>query len=197
MPDTGLPWEIPYAAPSDLVRDWPALSEDIAEAVADGLDDATTILQVVSSVYGTRTTTSNINDWTTIFSLNVTPKSATSDLIIIGHMVISLNNNGTAAGGTFDIQESGTTVIGTVSPSSRVTGFGKVELSGLNQAAYQARTQSGIAVVASTGTTLRTFDAAVYQNGDGGGIKINRSASDVDSASYLSGASSLVCFEVA
>jgi hypothetical protein len=40
MPDTGAPWNIPYAAPSDLVRDWPALSEDVAEAVADGLESA-------------------------------------------------------------------------------------------------------------------------------------------------------------
>jgi hypothetical protein len=38
--DTGAPWNIPYAEPTDLVRDWPALSEDVAEAVADGLDDA-------------------------------------------------------------------------------------------------------------------------------------------------------------
>jgi hypothetical protein len=40
MPDTGAPWNIPYAAPADLVRDWPALSEDVAEAVADGLEAA-------------------------------------------------------------------------------------------------------------------------------------------------------------
>jgi hypothetical protein len=37
MADTGAPWEIPYAEPGDLVRDWPALSEDVADAVADGL----------------------------------------------------------------------------------------------------------------------------------------------------------------
>jgi hypothetical protein len=40
MADTGAPWNIPYAEPSDLVRDWPALSEDVAEAVADGLSAA-------------------------------------------------------------------------------------------------------------------------------------------------------------
>jgi hypothetical protein len=37
MADTGAPWNIPYAEPSNLVRDWPALSEDVAEAVAAGL----------------------------------------------------------------------------------------------------------------------------------------------------------------
>ena len=40
MPDTGAPHFIPFADPTDLVRDWPALSEDVAEAVADGLDAA-------------------------------------------------------------------------------------------------------------------------------------------------------------
>jgi hypothetical protein len=37
MADTGAPWNIPFAEPSDLVRDWPALSEDVADAVAAGL----------------------------------------------------------------------------------------------------------------------------------------------------------------
>jgi hypothetical protein len=41
MADTGAPWFIPYAEPSDLVRDWPALSEDVAEKVADALTGAT------------------------------------------------------------------------------------------------------------------------------------------------------------
>jgi hypothetical protein len=40
MPDTGAPWAIPYAAGSDLVSAWPALSEDIADEVAAGLTRA-------------------------------------------------------------------------------------------------------------------------------------------------------------
>jgi hypothetical protein len=40
MADTGAPWNIPFAEPSDLVRDWPALSEDVADAVAAGLTAA-------------------------------------------------------------------------------------------------------------------------------------------------------------
>ena len=37
MGDTGLPFEIPFAEPSDTVRTWPALSEDVADAVNDAL----------------------------------------------------------------------------------------------------------------------------------------------------------------
>jgi hypothetical protein len=40
MADTGAPWFIPYAEPADLVRDWPGLSEDVADAVAAGLTAA-------------------------------------------------------------------------------------------------------------------------------------------------------------
>jgi hypothetical protein len=40
MADTGAPWNIVYAEPSDLVRDWPALSEDVADSVVAGLNAA-------------------------------------------------------------------------------------------------------------------------------------------------------------
>ena len=55
MPDTGAPYFIPFADPTDLVRDWPALSEDVAEAVADGLDAAGGLVAVKSAIFtGTR-----------------------------------------------------------------------------------------------------------------------------------------------
>jgi hypothetical protein len=38
MADTGAPWNIPFATPTNLVRGWPALSEDVADAVVDALD---------------------------------------------------------------------------------------------------------------------------------------------------------------
>lgn len=37
MANTGLPFEIPFALPSDTVRSWPSLSEDIANAVNDAM----------------------------------------------------------------------------------------------------------------------------------------------------------------
>jgi hypothetical protein len=40
MPDTGLPWEIPYLDGTELVRDYPDFSEDLADAIVDGLDAA-------------------------------------------------------------------------------------------------------------------------------------------------------------
>ena len=39
MPDTGAPYFIPFADPTDLVRDWPELSEDVALAVVAALEN--------------------------------------------------------------------------------------------------------------------------------------------------------------
>ena len=39
MPDTGAPFFIPFADPTDLVRDWPDLSEDVALAIVAALEN--------------------------------------------------------------------------------------------------------------------------------------------------------------
>ena len=39
MPDTGAPYFIPFAEPTDLVRDWPDLSEDVALAIVAALEN--------------------------------------------------------------------------------------------------------------------------------------------------------------
>jgi hypothetical protein len=39
MPDTGLPWEIPYLDGTEFVKDYPQASEDLADAIVDALDD--------------------------------------------------------------------------------------------------------------------------------------------------------------
>jgi len=59
MPDTGAPWNIPYVAGTDLVRDWPTDSQDLAEAIADALDNAATDTIVRT---GTDTTEIRVGD---------------------------------------------------------------------------------------------------------------------------------------
>jgi hypothetical protein len=88
--DTGPPWNIPYAEPTDLVRDWPALSEDVAEAVADGLDEAAIIKQVVSTTKtDTFSTTSTSFASVTGLTANITPSSATNKVLVIATYVLS------------------------------------------------------------------------------------------------------------
>lgn len=52
MPDTGAPWNIPYVASSDLVRDWPTDNQTQAEAVADALD-AAAVFDTVTTITAT------------------------------------------------------------------------------------------------------------------------------------------------
>jgi len=95
MPDTGAPWNIPYAEPSDLVRDWPDLSEDVADAVALGLTAAGAVKQVKAATDSTlRTTTSNSYVDADI-SLSFTPTAATSLLVVSWSGILGAARNST------------------------------------------------------------------------------------------------------
>jgi hypothetical protein len=86
MPDTGAPWNIPYADSSDLVRDWPDLSEDIAEAVADGLDAAGGLVAVKHALFtGTQTnsTAAGANFAVTDLSITHTLADAANKLVML------------------------------------------------------------------------------------------------------------------
>jgi hypothetical protein len=86
MPDTGAPWNIPYVENADLVSDWPAVSEDVANAVAAGLDLIPA--GIGSNVVTARTTavfssTSATFEDVTGLAVTFTPTSATSKVLII------------------------------------------------------------------------------------------------------------------
>jgi hypothetical protein len=56
MADTGLPWELPYPLPTDLVRDGADDIKALAEATADGLDAARGLVAVKHALFtGTQT----------------------------------------------------------------------------------------------------------------------------------------------
>jgi hypothetical protein len=92
MADTGAPWLIPYAEPADLVRDWPALSEDVAEAVADGLTAVlaggigTNVVQTVKTDTFTTTSTSFVD--ITNLEVTITPTTATSKVLLIASLAV-------------------------------------------------------------------------------------------------------------
>jgi hypothetical protein len=92
MPDTGAPFNIPFAEPSNLVRDWPALSEDVADAVAAGLAIGlgTNVVQTVKS--DTFSTSSTSYTDVTGMSVTITPSSADSKVLVVA--TLSLGRNG-------------------------------------------------------------------------------------------------------
>lgn len=83
MPDTGAPWNIPYVAGTDLVADWPTDNQQQAQAIADALDDAWTIKQIVTATDTTDRTTTSATFVDASISITVTPKLAASDLYVI------------------------------------------------------------------------------------------------------------------
>ena len=83
MADTGLPWELPYPLPTDLVKDGADAIKDLAEAVAGGLDLTGRVLQVVRGVDLTLRTTTSTSFVDAGVSVSITPKQATSTILLI------------------------------------------------------------------------------------------------------------------
>jgi len=104
MPDTGAPWNIPYVAGTDLVSDWPTDSQTLAEAIADGLDNAgnagigTNVVQAAKTDSFSTTSASFVD--VTGLSVTITPSSATAKVLVIAqvnvNMVISTTTGATA-----------------------------------------------------------------------------------------------------
>ena len=89
MPDTGLPWEIPYIEPSDLVRDYPAADEAQALAIAAGLSAAgnagigSNVVQTVKTdVFSASVAAGAISADVTGLTVTITPTSITSKVLV-------------------------------------------------------------------------------------------------------------------
>jgi len=78
MPDTGVPWNLPYPAPSDLVRDAPQAFENLADAVSDALP----ILQLKAATDATDRTTTSTTYVSATIELAFTPLAANSLLVV-------------------------------------------------------------------------------------------------------------------
>ena len=89
MADTGLPWELPYPLPTDLVRDGADAIKDLAEATATGLSNIPVLPGIGSNVaQSSRTTTwtrSSTASYVNIPDLDVsiTPSSDTSRVLVL------------------------------------------------------------------------------------------------------------------
>ena len=87
MPNTTDNFDIPFLDGTELVRDYPQFSEDLAEAIDDALSDvalgAGKILQVVygSTTAGVTNTSLTLAD--TGLSATITPTSASSKILVV------------------------------------------------------------------------------------------------------------------
>lgn len=84
MPGSTPIYGFPYPDPSDLVANYPALGQQLAEDVEDEIAASSTILQVVRATDVTeRSTTSSTFVDVTGMSVTITPQKATSDILLI------------------------------------------------------------------------------------------------------------------
>jgi len=192
MADTGAPWNIPYAEPADLVRDWPALSEDVADAVAAGLDEAAVIAQVLSvSKTDTFTTTSTSFTAVTGLSVTITPKTATNKVLVI----VQTNVSGSAdvflrlSGGN-----SGTYVGDAAGSRTRIaTGLAQFNGSNLNLGTTNIPASIVFLDAPASGSAVTYGVEARVTTGT---AVLNRSSSDTDGAAFPRTASSITVIEV-
>ena len=202
MADTGAPWNIPYAEPTDLVRDWPDLSEDVADAVAAGLTAAgnagigSNVVQTVKTdtfnVSLAAGSTANI----TGLAATITPTSATSKILVMATISSGLDGNGYGprflfSGGNIgdfrgDAASSRPRVAAGIigNPDTRGSqGLGTVAVSYLD---------------APDTTSPVTYQAIIRNGGDGTfAVSVNRTNADADNARNARGASSIILVEVA
>ena len=201
MPDTGAPHFIPFADPTDLVRDWPALSEDVAEAVADGLDEAgnagigSNVVQTVK----TDVFSSTDDSFTTVTGLTatITPSSDTAKVLIVAQVVLSTSiGNGDSAHLRLAGGNTSTYVGDADAPRTRaVSGLNNFTTAPSYGRQWSAEAETLVFLDEPADDTPVTYSVEMLV-GAGTGF-VNRSGWDGASTAATRGASSITLIEVA
>ena len=198
MPDTGAPYFIPFADPTDLVRDWPALSEDVAEAVADGLDAAGGLVAVKSAIFtGTQVESVLAGDNLTVTDLEITHAlaDAGNKLIISAFLGAAATSDSRGRVGLAVHDGTGLIAIGDADGSRpRVTAGGLVSPT---TSAEVVRMPSVTFVHTPNTTDSKTYTVrAINIRNDTRTVFINRTELDTNDAFNPRAVSSLVIQEV-
>jgi hypothetical protein len=198
MADTGAPWNIPFAEPTDLVRDWPALSEDVADAVAAGLSAAGSPGIGSNLVQSVKTDTSVISATTftaiSDLSVTITPTTNTSRVIVYASVNASTDFANRAV--FIRLERNGSAIYVGDASGTRIQASGV--MSGGDNAADQRRIENvAILFVDSPTTTSPVTYRIAGRRGGSGDLKINRNKNNPDDSDTGLTASSIVAVEVA
>jgi len=180
MPDTGAPWNIPYVAGTDLVADWPTDSQTLAEAIADGLDDAGLFGQIVQTVKtDTFTTTSSSYTPVTGLTATITPASNTNQILIIASIPLGVGVGGGDAAHLRLTGGNAANAIGDAASNREQTfmsaGFGADS----HPNGFGVLFSTGVYLDSPATTSAVTYGVEVRQVGSTT-VYINRSADDAD-----------------
>ena len=198
MPDTGAPWNIPYVENADLVRDWPADSLLVANAVAAGLSAAGGLVEVKTAIYTgvqSASVTAGSNVAVTNVSITHEVADAANTLIISGFIGTAASSENQGNVGIAVDDGSGLIGVGGAAGSrTRVTAGGYVAPSGDTFVV----TMPSFTFLHTPGAGSKTYTLrAVNISSSTRTIYINQSAVDAtDAASRPRGVSSLVIQEV-
>ena len=193
MPDTGAPYFIPFADPTDLVRDWPALSEDVAEAVADGLDAAGGLVATGHALKTDAFSASVAVGAVTLITgleVTITPSDAGNNLLVVANVQTAKSSNSRPLITVF--RDDSPILIGDAAGSRlRVSAMG-FEVANLGQ------TLTVVGVVAAGSTSATTFDVRIghLRTAAADTVRVNQSDSDADNAGFGRAVSSLTVLEV-
>ena len=194
MPDTGAPWNIPYVAPSDLVRDYPTDSEALADAIEAALNTRTfgQIIQTVKTDTFVTTINQGAASAITGLTVSITPTSNTAKVFVLAQVVVS---RGEFAASTTSLRLTrGGTGIGVGDAASNrrreTTGAWPEDALGV-----QTMT---IVYLDSPATTSATTYGVSLSHGRAGtdNVAVNRSFTDTDANNIARYASTITAIEV-
>jgi len=193
MADTGAPHFIPFAEPTSLVRDWPALSEDVAEAVADGLDAAGGLVQTAYTLK-TDVFDASVGVGAQVLiddlEVTITPKSADNLLIVMGFVSMP---QGTSSSPFITLYRdaAGSLLRGDADGVRQRVTTGAIESGALQNLAFVHQELAGT----TSATTFSIFASHTRTIG-ASTIVVNRLQSDTDTLGTPRGASSILVMEV-
>ena len=204
MPDTGAPWNIPYidgGAEGSLA----AFSEDLADAVADGLSAAGGLVAVKHAIFTGTQVESGVTAGNNFAVTNLSITHALADennrLIISAFFGAAGNSEGHGSVGIAVAEDDGTGAVlialgDADGDRTRVTAGGRVTTPGTFD--EQIVSMPSVTLVHSPNTTAsRTYTLrAINIRNETRTLYINRSDSDVDNAIRSRAVSSLVIQEV-
>ena len=201
MPDTGAPYFIPFADPTDLVRDWPALSEDVAEAVADGLDGAGGLVAVKSAIFtGIQDASVLAGDNLAVTDLEITHALADASNKLIISAFLGSAGSGQDFGRVGIAVHDGTDLIAIGDEDgnrTRVTAGGRVQGTGVANSTLVVAMPSVTFVHTPNTTDSKTYTVRAIHVGAGTRtLFINRSEDNTNDEGRPRGVSSLVIQEV-
>jgi len=190
MPDTGAPWNIPYIAPTDNPRVYPAADEAQALAVAAGLDLASKVVTVKSSLK-TDVFSSSVSAGDSVavtgLSITHTVADAANSLILIASFG-DVTTSASSPGFGISIAVDGTSInIGDAAGSRPRLGASAAALA--NSLVYPTFYLPG---AGSKVYTVRVHNLDSISRT----VSVNRTATDSDGTSAARSASNLILVEV-